>query len=143
MSKKKAMPWKWRFPVVSCVDNYDGDTFFLELDVGFHQRHYEQVRLANVDTPEMRGGTDATKAAARLAKEQARALIDGANVCVFECTKWGGKYGRPVGNIEIDGSDLGERLIEEGLAIKFFGNAKERLVLHKENAKTLKNQGRI
>ena len=46
--------WIWRGRVLRVVD---GDTLDVELDVGFHARRTERLRLANVNCPEMHGAT--------------------------------------------------------------------------------------
>jgi len=44
--------WEYRCRVVSI---YDADTFWVEIDLGFRMVHKVQVRLLNIDTPEIRG----------------------------------------------------------------------------------------
>lgn len=50
--------WHYRARLVRLID---ADTLELELDTGFHSRHIERVRVADVNAPEQ--NTDAGKAA--------------------------------------------------------------------------------
>ena len=137
------MAHEWKFPC-KLDSNYDGDTFRLEIDIGFALRHYAPVRLHGADTPELRGGTELTKAAARLARDEAERFIRDAAEVMFHCVVWGGKYGRPVGDIICDGQSLAAWLIEEGLAVPYDGGSRTAIqVLHEENAQSLLNAGRI
>ena len=46
------------YPIVSVVRIVDGDSFWLQLDVGFRQIQLTNIRLAGWDCPEMRGGSE-------------------------------------------------------------------------------------
>ena len=137
------MKRKWLFPC-RLDSNYDGDTFKLHIDIGFALSHYVSVRLHGADTPELRGGTLLTKAAARLARDEADAFIRAADEVVFDCVVWGGKYGRPVGDILCDGASLAQWLIDQNLAVLYDGGSRKKIfVKHEENARLLKEQGRL
>ena len=137
------MPHQWIFPCK--MDRaYDGDTFYLELDIGFALQHFVAVRLAGVDTPELRGGTDLTKAAAKLARDEAEKFIRGGAEVKFHCTLWGGKYGRPVGDIYVDGNALSDFLIERRLGVSYDGGSRAAIFrFHKANAQYLKEAGAL
>ena len=115
------MSHEWRFPCT--VDtNYDGDTFKLEIDLGFAIKHYAAIRLDGVDTPELRGGTLLTKAAAKFARDEARDFVDVADELIFHSKVWKGKYGRPVGDLICDGMPLSQHLINMRLGVPYDGN---------------------
>ena len=76
------MSHEWKFPA-KLDENYDGDTFNLELDIGFSLRYYVSIRLHAVDTPELRGGSDLTKAAAKLARDKAHRFVSQAQEVIF------------------------------------------------------------
>ena len=52
-----------------------------------------------MDTPELRGGTLLTKAAAKFARDEARRFVDAADELLFHSKVWKGKYGRPIGDL--------------------------------------------
>ena len=125
-------------------DNYDGDTFKLEIDIGFALRHYVSIRLHGADTPELRGGSKLTKAAGRFARDEAESYIRAAKVTIFKCVLWGGKYGRPIGDIMCDGNSLAAWLIENHLAVLYDGGSRAAIFSqHEANAKLLLDAGRI
>ena len=133
----------WRFPA-QLIDNYDGDTLTLDLDLGFKLRLRAAVRLRGCDTPELRGGTPATKALARLARREAARLVGEASEALFTCHLWGGKYGRPVGDLSCDGRDLAEHLVGEGLGVAYDGGSREAIqARHQANAEKALREGRI
>jgi len=115
---------------VMVIDCYDGDTctldFHLSADVGLgiilgSIFTRQPVRLCDIDTPEMRGGTDETKAAAVKARDTLLAWLKAAKQVKFmvpQNTKGDmkGKYGRWLGYLLADGVNLNQKLVEEGLA---------------------------
>ncbi len=100
---------------------YDGDTLKLKVDLGFGLKHHISARLDGIDTPELRGGSDLTKAAARLARDAARAFIEAGTQVIFRPTVWAGKYGRPVGEVIVDGVSLRDWLIERRHGLPYAG----------------------
>lgn len=54
----------------------DGDTLDVLLDLGWYQYAYQSIRLAGVDTPELRGTPADVRAAAYAARDRVRALVD-------------------------------------------------------------------
>ena len=133
----------WTFPAVY-VSNYDGDTFKLRLDLGFDISRLVTVRVAGVDTPELRGGTVESKAAGKLARDEARRFVlKGADVCYLS-QEWRGKYGRALGDISSDGESLVEWLIAEGLGVRYTGgNRGELKAAHAANLQALTQSGAL
>ena len=138
-------------------ENYDGDTFTLRLDMGFSMQWIGSVRIHSVDTPELRGGTDLSKAAGRLAKAEAakfvQEAIDGrgaffqSEYLEEKSTKLG-KYGRPLGDIlRYKGGDdtpesLSFHLIKRRLAVDYYGGAKALIAAqHEANIAYLEKAG--
>jgi len=135
------MNHEFKFPIINFV-NYDGDSFNLTLDLGFGLITHQKVRLEGVDTPEMRGGSDISKAAAKLAQQQANqfvweALEDGA---YFVSKTYKGKFGKSLGDIVTgDGDSLVEYLIQRHLGVPYHGQPKEEVkAAHLDNFKLLK-----
>lgn len=91
----------------------DGDT----VDVIFKfRKEYDthRCRLLGVNAPEIRGGTVETKEMGKRSKQFLEDLILGKVVTIY-CDKLD-SFGRILVSIEIDGEDVGERLINEGFA---------------------------
>ncbi|MGQ0533615.1 MAG: thermonuclease family protein [Caulobacteraceae bacterium] len=89
----------------------DGDTFEDVLgDITY--------RVVNIDTPETgpRARCDAERALGNRATELARTLITRAQNLELRPTGRIDRYGRTIAFVLIDGRDLGETLIAEGLA---------------------------
>lgn len=100
---------------------YDGDTFRVNINawpgiIGYRV----PVRIDGIDTPELRGKCQAEKDLARKAKQFTVSMLRSAKKIELRNMKRG-KYFRIVANVSIDGMDLGEKLIREGLAIKYDG----------------------
>jgi micrococcal nuclease len=93
---------------------YDGDSITADVDLGFHTSiKGVKFRLANIDTPEIRG------------EEREQGLISKAAVVERILNKWviiktekdkKGKYGRYLATVYIDDLNLNEWLLQEGLA---------------------------
>lgn len=87
----------------------------------------ERYRVANLDAPEV--GSHARCPEERAAGEAARAevteLIAGARRVIAHPTGRRDRYGRVVAYIEIDGVDLGARLIDRGLARPWYGRSSD------------------
>ena len=135
------MQHQWTFPV-TVESNYDGDTLRCWFDLGFGMRYVDSIRLDGVDTPEIRGGSELTKAAARLARDAVMDLVTQAKDIVFHSTVWRGKYGRPVGRLYLDGRDLAEILIERRLGVAYDGGRRDQTA-HDDNAAWLLKHGYI
>jgi endonuclease YncB( thermonuclease family) len=81
--KKKAIESKmanlhdyhWRANFIRAVD---GDTFDVVIDRGFDDYSQKRIRLAHVDTPELRSRDEAERAQAQKARDYAAATMAGA-----------------------------------------------------------------
>lgn len=128
-------------------DNYDGDSFDLKLDLGFHLFVFRQCRLHGIDTPELRGGTALSKQAGYLARDWSRKWVEYAindEGAVFRSLNYTGKYGRPLGDIVrvADEVSLVQTLIEQRLGVPYFGQSKSAIAgLHEQNFKYLVDEG--
>lgn len=106
-----------------CVDCYDGDTCKLVVDLGFSIKSKQTCRLLGINTPELRGGTDETKAKGRLARDRLREKILNKDVIVYTNKDEKGSFGRLLAIIYTT-NDKGEpvdnvnkMLIDEGHAV--------------------------
>lgn len=90
----------------------DGDTF---------DHDGERIRIADIDTPELRGRCDEERRLARAATARLRVLLaDGP----FELRRLGrdeDRYGRKLRVVVRDGRSLGDTLVAEGLARTWTG----------------------
>lgn len=110
---------------VKSVDKVvDGDTVDLTIDLGFGVFTQQRIRLAGIDTPELRGGTEFTKELAQEAKKRVEEFLSYGEIFVRTEKDRTGKYGRYLGHIIVvrqSGIDfnLNEILVEEGLAKRY------------------------
>ena len=86
--------------IASC---YDGDTCTTTTG--------ERVRLACIDTPELRG-KGAEPVPARAARDHLRVLVVGKEVGIRRITK--DRYGRTVAELFVDGVNVGQELVRDG-----------------------------
>lgn len=113
--------------VAKVVKVYDGDTITVALHHGGVPWLF-QVRLRGVDTPELRGGGDAEKRAARDARAFVSARIANKIVSIHIDDKIdapGDKYGRLLARVVTGaGEDVAALLIERGLGVPYTGGEK-------------------
>lgn len=98
---------------------YDGDSITVDIDLGFGLISQEnKLRLVGIDTPELRGGTDASKKAAQDARDYVRSLILNKEIIIKTEKDRTGKYGRYLATVYIPGEEqsLNEKLLSEGYA---------------------------
>ncbi len=96
----------------------DGDTVKVRVGVWIDQELVVSVRIAGVDAPELfRPKCSAEKEKAHAAKKFVEDFFARSTVTLRNIKR--GKYaGRVIAHIEADGRDLGEALVDEGLAVK-------------------------
>lgn len=94
---------------------YDGDTATADIDLGFNiWAKNSKLRFFGIDTAELRGGTEETKAAAVEARDYVREKILNQKVRIKSLGK--GKYGRYLAIIwPIDGAIIAEESINDEL----------------------------
>ena len=107
---------------------YDGDTITADVSLGFGIEFKKQkFRLYGIDTPELRGGTAETKAAAKESRDRLRELVLDKWIKVETIKDKKGKYGRyiailwiPENDVEPYGlfTDVNSLLVAEGLAVE-------------------------
>jgi len=104
---------------------YDGDTFRCNIE-GVHPLLGNRIaiRVNGVDTPEMKDKRPEIKALAQQAKQFTVGKLRGAKVVELRNVQRG-KYFRIVADVYMDGENLTEGLIGEGLGKKYDGGTKE------------------
>lgn len=103
---------------------YDGDTFKASIEswpaiIG----ESIGVRVAGVDTPEMRGECDREKELARQAKKHTVALLRAGKRIELRSLRRD-KYFRVLADVYVDGKSLSESLIMSGLGREYYGGKK-------------------
>jgi micrococcal nuclease len=104
----------------------DGDTVDAEIDMGFNIFIKERIRLMGIDTPEKRTRNLFEKSWGLAASARLIELLEeNDNNFVIE-TKIDkkGKFGRVLGDIIINGVNINQQLVTEGLAIPYTGGKK-------------------
>lgn len=96
----------------------DGDTVDLAVDLGFHLTANDRFRLYGINTPE-RGQAGYAEATARC-----RELAPEGAAVVVKTYKAQEKYGRFLALIEANGVEINSTLVNEGLAVPYFGGTK-------------------
>ncbi len=93
---------------------YDGDTVTAEIDLGFSTWiHGEKLRLYGINAPEVRG---AERPQGLVSRDWLREKLVGKNVLIRTMKDKKGKYGRYLVEILLDGENINDKLVEEGLA---------------------------
>lgn len=101
----------------------DGDTFDALVELGFGVTQKFRIRLDGIDAPERK--TDEGEMVTDVVKR----LIEKKPVKVIEA-KGRDKYGRALARVEtLDGRDLTDYLIEEGLGKEYHGGSKTLSIL--------------
>ena len=103
--------WKYSGHVIKI---YDGDTITRCLvNLGLGDYHMINVRLAGIDTPELRGDE---RDEGLVSKERLVELIDGKDIIVETDKDKKGGFGRYLGTIWLNGKNINQQLLDEGLA---------------------------
>ncbi len=113
------------FTHVEYVSNYDGDTVRFNIP-NMHPLIGQNipVRLAKVDTPEIRGKCAQEKELAKQVKaDVARLLSTAKRIDLINVGR--PKYFRILADIQFDGQDLGIYLLGRGLAAPYSGGTKK------------------
>jgi micrococcal nuclease len=105
---------------VKYISNYDGDTIRFMVDLGFGIYYKLKVRVARINTPEIRSQDQISKEKAYRARDKVKELLESANEIVLKTDKdRKGKYGRYIAEVLFDGNNLSDLLLNEDLAEKY------------------------
>lgn len=125
----------------------DGDTVDVDIDLGFGiTLRDERVRIMGIDTPESRTSDKVEKIFGLASKERLKDLLGKTAILITTENKHGedmkGKFGRVLGDFEVDDKRVTEILIEEGHAVKYHGQNKADVeVSHLANRNRLMSEG--
>ena len=96
---------------------WDGDTCTADISLGFGVTlHKQKLRLFGIDTAELRGDT---LLEAQISRDWLREKILNKNVVIETIKDKKGKYGRWLAIIFVDGININEQMINEGVAKKY------------------------
>lgn len=96
---------------------YDGDTITVDIDYGMDMwRKNVKMRLAYIDTPELRG---AERPEGLRVRDYVRDMILDKYITIQTIKDSTGKYGRYLAVVLIGDMNLNDHLIEEGMAVKY------------------------
>jgi micrococcal nuclease len=136
--------YEYRTKLVKVVD---GDTVDVDIDLGFGVwLKNERVRIMGIDTPESRTRDKVEKIFGLAAKDRLKQLIEKDTILKTFAAKDGedmkGKFGRILGDFIVGDKTVSEILIEEGHAVKYWGQNKADVELqHMANRNKLLNEG--
>lgn len=97
----------------------DGDTFRALIETYPNEFILRSVRLAYIDTPEKSGQCERESQYAIRAEARAAELIGGAGARIAIIVQEIDSFGRPVARAIAEGEDIGQVLLDEGLARRY------------------------
>ena len=121
----------------------DGDSVDVCIDLGFDISFTSSVRLYGIDTPESRTRDLDEKKCGLLAKKfLEEAVKNGKNIIIRTQKDEKGKFGRVLGSLIIDGTNINHKMIEENLAVAYYGQSKDSIAKgHLVNREILVEKG--
>ena len=136
--------YEYRAKLIKVVD---GDTVDVDIDLGFGVwLQNERVRIMGIDTPESRTSDKVEKIFGLAAKKRLKQLLEKDAILKTFAAKDGedmkGKFGRILGDFICGDKTAAEILIEEGHAVKYWGQNKADVqIQHMANRNKLMNEG--
>ena len=118
--------YNYRINIIKVVD---GDTVDAEIDLGFDVSVKKRIRFMGINTPESRTRDLEEKARGLAAKDRLKTILEGAKTIQLK-SHGVGKYGRCLGELEVDMLDgqecltlenVNQLLIKEGHAVEYHG----------------------
>jgi micrococcal nuclease len=125
----------------------DGDTVDVDINLGFGiVLTDERVRIMGIDTPESRTSDRVEKLFGKAAKNRLKQLLENGAKLITTEDKGGedmkGKFGRILGDFEVDGKRVTQIMIDEGHCVPYFGGSKDDVqAQHMINRERLLNEG--
>jgi len=103
----------------------DGDTVDVIIDLGFDIAYASRVRLYGIDTPESRTRDKDEKARGLISKDFLKSWLDKGSVVIRTRKDKKGKFGRILGEMIVEDTNINELMIEEHHAVKYHGQSKD------------------
>ena len=98
----------------------DGDTIEAAIFLGFNISIKKKIRIAGINTPEIRSRKESEKQKAFAAKKRLEEMFVSKDLVIH--SKGFDKYGRCIAEVFTSDLNVGETLIREGYAKKFESN---------------------
>ena len=106
----------------------DGDTIDVVIDLGFSILHKCRVRLLGIDTPESRTRDLDEKARGKLAKDFLSFCLASSDEHIIKTSVDSkGKFGRVLGTIYCDESNINQLMIDKHHAVEYRGQSKDEI----------------
>ena len=103
----------------------DGDTVDVVIDLGFDVLLKSRIRLHGIDTPETRTRDLEEKKYGIMAKEYLTKLLESSDdIQIQTLLDNKGKFGRVLGVLIADGINVNQKMIDEHLAVAYYGQSK-------------------
>jgi micrococcal nuclease len=118
------MHYQYRATLIKVVD---GDTIDVKVDLGFHIFQEMRLRLADINTPELRSADPAQRLVANQARDFVQRMFDlyGHEMIISTDKDRTEKYGRYLATVHLPGrigdESLNQLLLENGLASPYKG----------------------
>lgn len=101
---------------------YDGDTIVTDVKP-FQNLAPIKIRIRGIDTPELRTDCLVEKDKAKAARQLLRNMVSGKSV-TYTVSQWDKYGGRVVADVFVDGKNVADVLIANGLAVRYNGEKK-------------------
>ena len=99
----------------------DGDTIDALIDLGFDMHKSIRVRLVGINSPESRTRDLDEKKRGLAAKARLKEILKSNKNKIILESQGVGKYGRCLGVIRINDTNVNQQLVQEGHAVEYFG----------------------
>ena len=140
--------YRYRCKILKVID---GDTVDVDIDLGFGVwMHKERVRVHGIDTPESRTRDKVEKGFGNASKEfvKKQLPVGSTQVLLTVRDRSGddkrGKFGRILGDFQLEKTKLTNIMLSEGYAVPYSGGSKDDLkVLHLKNRNKLIAEGKV
>jgi len=102
----------------------DGDTVDVIIDLGFDIHYSSRVRLYGIDTPESRTRNKDEKVRGIMSKEYLIDALSKGQVVIKTYRDKKGKFGRVLGEMYVEDTNINLMMVDEYLAVKYKGQNK-------------------
>ena len=103
----------------------DGDTVDVVIDLGFDIHFATRVRLYGMDTPESRTRNKDEKVRGLMSKDFLKEWMEKDDVIIRTRKDKKGKFGRVLGEMYVEGTNINLTMVDESLAVKYEGQSKK------------------
>lgn len=112
------------------VEVYDGDTIYIDIDLGFHfWMRNQHIRINLIDTPEIRTTNELEKEAGLLVRDFVKSVLTYSPIKEFKSFGSVGKFGRILGDFTViydnKNQTLAQLLFQKGYGNYYTGKAKK------------------